>query len=115
MVSCFWITSCRKRRNMMAKLSQKKQFHEDAVLVNGCITSFIMNSMVESMVRANIPDKSILDTIAQTKKRVQLLEKSSCDDLTKEMVNQSTLRFDYYGQDWLNECRDEIKQEKKVA
>ena len=99
----------------MAKLSQKKQFHEDAVLVNGCITDFIMNNMVESMVRANIPDKSILDAIAQTKKRVQLLGMSASDDLSKDMVNQSTLRFNNYSQGWLDECRDEMKQEKEVA
>ena len=50
----------------MTKLSQKKQMHEDAVLVSGSITHSIMNNMVEAMVRANVPDKKILDAIAIT-------------------------------------------------
>ncbi len=89
----------------MAKLSQKKQLHEDAVLESGTITNFIMNNMVEAMVRANVPDKKILDAIAVTKKRVQLLERMAPNNLAKDMATESTEWFGYYGQTWLDECR----------
>ena len=99
----------------MTKLSQKKQMHEGAVLVCGTITSFIMNNMVEAMVHANVSDKKIFDAIAQTKKRVQLLESFAPNDLSKDMVDASITQFDYYGRTWLDECRNEIEQEKEVA
>ncbi|NBT42861.1 MAG: hypothetical protein EBT20_20825 [Alphaproteobacteria bacterium] len=89
----------------MAKLSQKKQLHKDAVLVSGTITTFIMNNMVEAMVRANVTDKKILDAIAVTKKRVQLLERMAPNNLAKDMVTESTEWFGHYGQTWLDECR----------
>ena len=99
----------------MTKLSQKKQMHEGAVLVCGTITSFIMDNMVESMVCANVSDKKIFDAIAQTKKRIQMLESFAPNDLSKDMVDASITRFDYYGQTWLDECRIEIEKEKEIA
>ncbi|MEK9669689.1 MAG: hypothetical protein VW421_01650 [Gammaproteobacteria bacterium] len=99
----------------MTKLSQKKQMHEDAVLVSGSITHSIMNNMVEAMVRANVPDKNILDAIAITTKRVQLLERMAPNNLAKDMTTESVDWLGYYGQTWLNECRFEIEQEKDAA
>ena len=99
----------------MTKLSQKKQMHEGAVLVCGTITNFIMDNMVESMVRANVSDKKIFDAIVQTKKRVQMLEWFAPNDLSKDMVTESIECFGRYGQQWLDESRDEIEQEKEVA
>ena len=99
----------------MTKISQKKQMEESAIYLSRGITSFIMDNMVESMVRANVSDKKIFDAIAQTKKRVQMLEWFAPNDLSKDMVDASTTSFDNYGQTWLNECRDEIGQEKVVA
>lgn len=99
----------------MAKLSQKKQMHKDAVLVSGAITNFIMDNMVESMVRANVPDKKIFEAIAQTKKRVQMLERLAPNNLSKDIVDESTTWFDYYGQTWLDECRAEIEAENEAA
>ena len=99
----------------MAKLSQKKQMHKDAVLVSGAITNFIMDNMVESMVRANVPDKKIFEAIAQTKKRVQMLERLAPNNLSKDIVDESTTWFDYYGQTWLDECRAEMEAENEAA
>ena len=99
----------------MTKLSQKKQMHEDAVLVSGSITHSIMNNMVEAMVRANVPDKKILDAIAITTKRVQLLERMAPNNLAKDMTTESVDWLGYYGQTWLNECRVEMEQEKDAA
>lgn len=100
---------------MMAKLSQKKQMHADAVLVSGTITNFIMNNMVESMVRANVSYDDIFKAITQTKKRIQMLERFAPNDLSKDMVDESTTWFDYYGQTWLDECRAEIEAENEAA
>ena len=99
----------------MTKLSQKKQMHKDAVLMSRVTTNFIMDNMVESMVRANVSDKKIFEAIAQTKKSIQLLETVAPNDLSKDMTNESTTGFDFYGQTWLDECRIEIEQEKEVA
>jgi len=92
-----------------------KELHEESVFVSGTITSFIMNNMVESMVRANIPDEDIFDAIELTKKRVQLLERVSPDNLSTEMVSESLLMMTRYTQGWLDECRVEMEQEKDAA
>ena len=67
------------------------------------------------MVRANVPDDTVLDAIAETKNRIQSLVHWAPNDLSKDMTTSCTEWFDRYGQTWLDEFHYEIEEEKEVA
>ena len=115
MSSIFDIASCQKRRKKMTKISQKKQVEQDTLTLTWGLTSTLMHEMVGGMVSANVPHKTILEIVKKTKSQLDFVNDRFCPDhLAKSMFQTSSEKLDYYGQDWLNEYRDEIGKEKST-
>ena len=99
----------------MAKLSQKKQMYQDAVHMCVSISQTIMYEVLEAMVDANVSDKKIFETISQTARALQSKGVMTPKGLTRDMLGESLFGLSHFNQDWLDECRHEMEQEKGVA